>query len=423
MEKIYKRTMPNGREIMIKFGYADNSGDYYTRFADASYQNFDRGASYAAFVSHSHPDSLPCWEMDEEYGFTDRALKAYEKADFEESYLHRHPSKEAFDFMSDVQDELKRRCKDTDTGVVDIKGFDEDCEITIKSERDKQMVGIYIGFYEGGCINVIGCFNNQNIYQTTLDWSDTKKVIDEAWAAFNGLCLFRDHTHIPRINGKTSSREEYMKCGQAEFDNMVYERMKASFSEYVEYLRNLTGDRNYFLQIEWLYKQNWRELWREFIEEKVSELNTTDWFRCRVLVWEALGYYAYVSHNGRFMCNDTVVKYMLPEFALENGVIYTTSSACAPNTTTVKIHENMDVINNPVHRIGEKICKLANRLKGEMTPYGNIVLKWDEFGEDDAEFIKNNMPLLCCFVYDYSRAYGTYINRVGVVNDELVVYI
>ena len=126
---IIKRTMPNGRQIMIKFGYADNNGEYYTRFADASYQNFDRGATYAAFVSHSHPDSLPCWEMDEEYGFEDRALTAEEKKWFEKNYFQTHPSKEAFDFMVDVQDELKRRCKDTDATV---DGFDEGCKVNLE---------------------------------------------------------------------------------------------------------------------------------------------------------------------------------------------------------------------------------------------------------------------------------------------------
>lgn len=426
---IIKRTMPNGRQIMIKFGYADNNGEYYTRFADASYQNFDRGATYAAFVSHSHPDSLPCWEMDEEYGFEDRALTAEEKKWFEKNYFQTHPSKEAFDFMVDVQDELKRRCKDTDATV---DGFDEGCEIAIMSERDKQEVCVYISFSEGGCITVMGCYNNYDIGQTTLDWSDTKKVIDEAWAAFSGLSLYRDFIHLPRIKGEYSSREELMKHARAEFDGRMHDMLKASFREYVKYLRNLTGDRNYFLQIEWLYKQDWREKWQQFFEEKTSELNI-DYFRGRAMTWEALAYYHYESYNGRFMCNDTVVKYMLPKFAVDNLVIYSTSSACAPNTTTVKIYENMDVVNNPVHRIGEKICKLANEMKYEVSPNDIITLNWDIFGEDDAEFIKNNMPHITSYVYDYSRGISvidgvhlsgedTEIKRLDVASNGLVVY-
>ena len=81
--KIYKRTMPNGRQIMVKFGYADGNGEYYTRFADASYQNFDRGATYAAFVASARPNTIPCWEMDEEFGFMDRALTVAEKEAFQ----------------------------------------------------------------------------------------------------------------------------------------------------------------------------------------------------------------------------------------------------------------------------------------------------------------------------------------------------
>lgn len=184
MAKIYKRTMPNGREIMIKFGYADGNGEYYTRFSDASYQNFDRGASYAAFVSHSHPDSLPCWEMDEEYGFDECALSAAEKKAFEKYYLRRHPSKEAFDFMVDVQDELKRRCKDIDATV---DGLDEDCEMGFGVENEDQNIYIFISFREGKNIVVISSYNYRIVGDTTLDWSDKKKVIDEAWAAFNGL--------------------------------------------------------------------------------------------------------------------------------------------------------------------------------------------------------------------------------------------
>ena len=83
MEKILTKTTPNGREIMVKFGYADNNGEYYSNFADASYQNFDRGASYAAFVALARPDIIPCWECDTIAPFMDRALTAEEKKKFE----------------------------------------------------------------------------------------------------------------------------------------------------------------------------------------------------------------------------------------------------------------------------------------------------------------------------------------------------
>lgn len=323
-------------------------------------------------------------------------------------------SKEAFDFISKVQDELKRRCKDTDTTVRD---FDEDCEIAITSERDDHDVSVYISFNEGGIINVMGCYNGYDIYQTNFDWSDTKSVIDEAMAAINGLSFYRDYIHLPKMKGNMTSMD-ILKC---EFNDRVYEMMKASFRNYVEYVRELTDNFTAVkkLPMNWGYQMDWRDLWVSFIE------NATDGDEnyIRMTVWEAIAYYHYESHNGRFMCNDTVVKYMLPKFAVENNVIYDTSSTCCANTTNILVYDKMDVINNPVHRIGEKICKLANRLKGEMTPYGNIVLKWDEFGNVDADFIKNNMPHLCCFVYDYSRAFGTYIKRIDIVNDELVVYI
>ena len=84
----------------------------------------------------------------------------------------------------------------------------------------------------------------------------------------------------------------------------------------------------------------------------------------------------------------------------------------------------MDVINNPVHIIGEKICKLANEMKGEKDHTGKIVLNWDNFDVDEEMFIKNNDPYyLCSFTYRYSRAFSTYIRSIGVVTDELVVYI
>ena len=212
---------------------------------------------------------------------------------------------------------------------------------------------------------------------------------------------------------------------KAEFDEKMYKMLDKSFRNYVEYVRELTDDftiETDKLPMNWGYKMDWRGLWVASNVEVASNFGATSWM-IRTQVWTAIAYYHFESNNGRFMCNDTVVKYMLPKFAVDNQVVYYTDCGCAANTTNVLVYDKMDVINNPVHRIGEKICKLANRLKGEMTPYGNIVLKWDEFGEDDAEFIKNNMPHLCCFVYDYSRAFGTYIKRIAIVNDELVVYI
>ena len=419
--KIYERTMPNGRQIMVKFGYADNNGEYYTRFADASYQNFDRGATFAAFVASAKPDTIPCWEMDEEYGFRDRALESWEKSDFVEDYLIRHPSREAFDFISKVQDELDRYYSADAT----VRDFDEDCEIAITSEKDEQDVSVYISFNEGGIINVMGCYNGYDIYQTDFDWSDAKAVADEAWAAFLGLSNYRDCFHLPRINGESTIHIESMDTLKAEFDEKMYKMLDKSFRNYVEYVRELTDDftiETDKLPINWGYKQNWRDLWVASNVEVSSNFGASSWM-IRTQVWTAIAYYHFESNNGRFMCNDTVVKYMLPKFAVDNQVVYYTDCGCAPNTTNILVYDKMDVINNPVHRIGEKICKLANRLKGEMTPYGNIVLKWDEFGEDDAEFIKNNMPHLCVFVYDYSRAFGTYIKRIDIVNDELVVYI
>ena len=88
MEKIYKKTLPNGRKIMIKFGYV-SGGECYSRFAEASYDNFDRGASYAAFVAADKPDSLACWECDMTGEFMDRALTATEKKEFELEYLNK----------------------------------------------------------------------------------------------------------------------------------------------------------------------------------------------------------------------------------------------------------------------------------------------------------------------------------------------
>ncbi len=81
------KTTPNGRKILIKFGYADGNGEYYSRFADASYANFDRGASYAAFVASAEPDTLHCFECDTKAEFKDKALTPAEKAEFEKNYL------------------------------------------------------------------------------------------------------------------------------------------------------------------------------------------------------------------------------------------------------------------------------------------------------------------------------------------------
>ena len=426
MEKIYKKTLPNGRKIMIKFGYV-SGGECYSRFAEASYDNFDRGASYAAFVAADKPDSLTCWECDMTGEFMDRALTATEKKEFENGYLQFHPSKEALDFMTDVQNELTRMCKHSNATI---EGFDENCEIGITCEKDEQEVYVEIDFSEGGIITVIGLLNGCTIGQTDLDWSDRKKVIDEAWAAFTGLSNYRDYIHLPRMKGESSVHIETMDALKGGFEKVMYGMLRESFREYVEYLRNLTGDRGYFLAVKWQYKQDWCEMWASFVDETNAVSNTE---YSRALVWEALGYYAYESHKGRFMCNDIVAKYMLPEFAVENQVIYHTTCACAPNTTDVTIYENMDVVNNPVHRIGEKICKLANERKDEVDRNDIITLNWDIFGEDDAEFIKNNMPHITSYVYDYSRGIGvidgvhlsgedTEIKRLDVASNGLVVY-
>lgn len=328
-------------------------------------------------------------------------------------------SKEAFDFMSEVKDAITEGCE-LFTDDATVVAYTESLGFSIRSKQDDHEISIHINFFEGGGILVNGLFNGASIGQITLDWSDTKAVFDEAWGALIGLSLYRDYINLSRRNGESTIHIDWMDNLIAEFDEKMYEKMRTSFSEYVEYVRNITGDRNSFLAVKWQYKQNWCDLWVKFIEENNS--GVSPWIR-RAHVWTAMSYYAYLSNNGRFMCNDTVVKYMLPKFAVDNQVVYYTDCGCAANTTNILVYDKMDVINNPVHRIGEKICKLANRLKGEMTPYGNIVLKWDEFGEDDAEFIKNNMPHLCVFVYDYSRAFGTYIKRIDIVNDELVVYI
>ena len=84
---IFNRTTKNGRKVMIMFAYADGNGEPYTRFVDASYQNFDRGATYAAFVASARPNTIPCWEMDEEFGFMDRALTVAEKEAFQKKVL------------------------------------------------------------------------------------------------------------------------------------------------------------------------------------------------------------------------------------------------------------------------------------------------------------------------------------------------
>ena len=418
--KIYERTMPNGRQIMVKFGYADNNGEYYTRFADASYQNFDRGATFAAFVASAKPDTIPCWEMDEEYGFRDRALESWEKSDFVEDYLIRHPSREAFDFISKVQDELDTRYSADAT----VRDFDEDCEIAITSEKDEQDVSVYISFNEGGIITVMGCYNGYDIYQTDFDWSDAKAVADEAWAAFLGLSNYRDCFHLPRINGDSTLHIESMDMLKAEFDEKMYKMLDKSFRNYVEYVRELTDNFTAVkkLPMNWGYQMDWRDLWVASNVEVASNFGATSWM-IRTQVWTAIAYYHFESNNGRFMCNDTVVKYMLPKFAVENKVIYDTYSTCCANTTDVWVYDNMDVVNNPLHSVCQKICKLANEMKGEKDHMGKIVLNWDNFDVDEEMFIKNNIPYLCSFTYRYSRAFGTYIKRIDIVNDELVVYI
>lgn len=85
--KEVKIMLPNGRKIKVMFCYADYNGEYWFTFKDASYMNFNKGASYGAFVSHDCPNSIDCWELDRKNVFMNRALTRSEKAEFEKSYL------------------------------------------------------------------------------------------------------------------------------------------------------------------------------------------------------------------------------------------------------------------------------------------------------------------------------------------------
>ena len=109
--KIYYLPQPDGTQIMIKFGYADHNGDYYTLFADASKANSGEGATYVAFVASVKPDNNdtnPCWKIDAMSVFMDRALTAEEKQQFENGYMeHAHKMSAAADaatlFLRTVQ--------------------------------------------------------------------------------------------------------------------------------------------------------------------------------------------------------------------------------------------------------------------------------------------------------------------------------
>ena len=85
--KEIKRTLPNGRNVKIAFGYADSNGEFYSCFKEASYMNFNKGASYGAFITIDDPDWYDCWELDKSHDFMDRALTRLEKTEFEKKYL------------------------------------------------------------------------------------------------------------------------------------------------------------------------------------------------------------------------------------------------------------------------------------------------------------------------------------------------
>lgn len=327
--------------------------------------------------------------------------------------IYKRTSKEAFDFMSEVKDAITEGCE-LFTDDATVVPYTESLGFSIRSKQDDHEISIHINFFESGGILVNGLFNGASIGQITLDWSDTKAVFDEAWGALIGLSLYRDYINLSRRNGESTIHIDWMDNLIAEFDEKMYEKMRTSFSEYVEYVRNSTADRNSFLAVEWQYKQDWCDLWVKFIEENNSGLSP--WIR-RAHVWTAMTYYAYLSNNGRFMCNDTVVNYMLPQLAFENKVIY--RRTYGGKSDNVSIQENMDVVNNPVHRIGEEICKLANEMKDETDCNDIIVLNWDIFDDDDAEFIKNNLPHLCSFTRSYSRAYGAYVIHLYIANEGL----
>ena len=324
-------------------------------------------------------------------------------------------SKEAFDFISKVQDELDRYYSADAT----VRDFDEDCEIVITSEKDEQDVSVYISFNEGGIINVVGCYNGYDIYQTDFDWSDAKAVADEAWAAFLGLSNYRDCLHLPRIYGGETLHIESMDMLKAEFDEKMYKMLDKSFRNYVEYVRELTDDftiETDKLPMNWGYKMDWRDLWVASNVEVASNFGATSWM-IRAQVWTAIAYYHFESINGRFMCNDTVVNYMLPEFAFENKVIY--RRTYGGKSDNVSIQENMDVVNNPVHRIGEEICKLANEMKDEADSNDMITLNWDIFDDDDIKVIRRNLTEIFSFVRNFCRVYGIYVISVYITNEDL----
>lgn len=327
--------------------------------------------------------------------------------------IYKRTSKEAFDFMSEVKDVITEGCE-LFTDDATVVAYTESLGFSIRSKQDDHEISIHINFFEGGGILVNGLLNGVSIGQITLDWSDTKAVFDEAWGALMGLSLYRDYINLSRRNGESTIHIDWMDSLIAEFDEKMYEKMRTSFSEYVEYVRNITGDRNSFLAVEWQYKQDWRDLWVKFIEENNS--GVSPWIR-RAHVWTAMTYYAYLSNNGRFMCNDTVVNYMLPEFAWDNKVIY--RRTYGGKSDNVSIQENMDVVNNPVHRIGEEICELANEMKDEADSNGMITLNWDIFDDDDIKVIKRNLTEIFPFVRNFSRVYGVYVVSVYITNEDL----
>ena len=100
-------------------------------------------------------------------------------------------SKEAFDFMSEVKDVITERCE-LFTDDATVVAYTESLGFNIRCKNDDHAVSIHINFFVGEGILVNGLLDGVSIGQISLDWSDTKAVIDEVWGAFIGLSLYRD---------------------------------------------------------------------------------------------------------------------------------------------------------------------------------------------------------------------------------------
>ena len=89
MKKELTKTLSNGQKIEIMFGYTDrNCDECYSNFKDASYMNFDRGCTYAAFVRVIKVDTYTSYVVSKQTDWLTAPLTAKEKEQFKSDYLN-----------------------------------------------------------------------------------------------------------------------------------------------------------------------------------------------------------------------------------------------------------------------------------------------------------------------------------------------